>query len=347
MRRWILPASALAAALLAGLLTGCEKSDPTAPTNSTIELSANPASVDLRTATSGRTDLSALVLSAEGRPVSGIKVYFSTTSGSLGSGGDPVSADGNGRARDTLALTRDDDDATVTARASGAGTDTVTVSILLPGVNASPVPVLRASSSSVKTGQNVTFDGSDSNDPDGTIANFKWTFNFPTASGGSTTEFVEGDRAAAAVVTRTFPAAGTATVRLQVTDNQGKAASADLSPSVTIVSHYPPTARISGPTAVTATVPFTLDGSASADDPRDATGTIVRYDWDMGDGNVYINRTEPTVLHVYNNPTVSSPRTVTLVVWDNGDGTNCNPVTHLCNDSKSASATHNITVASP
>lgn len=333
--------------ILSVALVACEDNDPTAPAMSTTELSANPASVDLRTETTGHSDLSALVLDEDGRPLNGINVFFSSTSGVLASGGAAVESDDDGIARDRLTLTRDDDEATVKARGSGAGEDTVTVGILLPGQNAAPTAVARASASSAKVDQSLTFDGSDSTDPDGTIVTFRWSFSYPLAGGGSTTDFVQGDRAAAAIVSRSFPAAGTVTTRLTVTDDGAKTTTVTVDPSVTIVSHYAPTARISGSSTATATQPYQLDGSASTDDPRDTTGAIVRYDWDMGDGTVYVNRTDPTITHAYLIPTTGTPRTAILVVWDNGDGTNCNVVSHLCNDSKSGQATLPVTVVAP
>lgn len=62
----------------------------------------------------GQSSLTALVLGVDGQPVSGFPVVFSTTAGTLSSGGGAVSTDSSGRARATLTTDRA---ATVTARA--------------------------------------------------------------------------------------------------------------------------------------------------------------------------------------------------------------------------------------
>ena len=146
MRSWkkVLASAALIASV--ALLGGCERTDPTAPAQSTIDLSANPSTIDLTTHASGTSLITAFVLDKDGNPLTGVKVYFTTNSGTLRSGGDGVSVNGSGLARDTLTLRQGDDPATVTARATGAGSDTVTVSTNEPGA---PTITLAANPSTI------------------------------------------------------------------------------------------------------------------------------------------------------------------------------------------------------
>jgi hypothetical protein len=76
-------------------------------------------------------------------------------------------------------------------------------------VNDRPPIAVIAGPSTATTGQIVTFDGSGSTDPDGTIANFAWSFGDGTSGTG-------------AVVTHSYTTANTFIVTLTVTDNSGK-----------------------------------------------------------------------------------------------------------------------------
>lgn len=111
--------AAMAAALL---LAGCDESDPVAPPDSTIILSASPTNLP---AGGGESSLTAVVIDANGVPQDGVAVFFSTNAGALASQGIAQVTDGDGRARDTLTTT---DSAQVTAQ-SGDATAQVTVTV--------------------------------------------------------------------------------------------------------------------------------------------------------------------------------------------------------------------------
>src|SRR2546427_11377043 len=85
---------------------------------------------------------------------------------------------------------------------TGQGTNMETVN------DRPPVAVIAGPSTAI-TGQTVTFDGSGSTDPDGTITNFAWSFGDSTSGTG-------------AIVTHTYTTVNTFTVTLTVTDNSGK-----------------------------------------------------------------------------------------------------------------------------
>lgn len=137
----------------------------------------------------------------------------------------------------------------------------------------------------------VTFDGSGSSDPDGSIVDYAWDFGDSSGATGSQ-------------VTHAF-AAGTYAVSLTVTDNNGATDSTSMQIQVT-ATNVAPVAAISGPTNGTEGVAVTFDGSGSTD----SDGTIAAYSWDFGDNTAGAN---VTVTHTY----AAGSYTVTLMVTDN------------------------------
>lgn len=85
------------------LLAGCDESDPVAPPESTIILSASPTTLP---AGGGDSNLSAVVIDGNGVPLDGVAVFFSTNAGSLASQGVSQVTDDNGRAVDLLTTTQ-------------------------------------------------------------------------------------------------------------------------------------------------------------------------------------------------------------------------------------------------
>jgi hypothetical protein len=140
-----------------------------------------------------------------------------------------------------------------------------------PPVNELPSATFTVSPNPALTGEVVTFKGTASSDPDGSIVNYKWDLD----DNGS----FETDTGTNATVTRSYPAAATVDVSLRVTDNDG--AASDTRRRLT-VSTRPPTSSldISPNPAITGQA-VTFDGSASSD----PDGTIAGYSWDLdGDG---------------------------------------------------------------
>ena len=117
-------------------------------------------------------------------------------------------------------------------------------------------------------GTAVTFNGTGSSDPDGTIASYAWTF---------------GDNGTAAVASpsKTYTTAGTYTVTLTVTDNRGASATRTASIAVTGGTTPPPSgnapvARANGPYTTQVGVPLTLSSAGSAN--------ATSYSWALGNG---------------------------------------------------------------
>jgi PKD repeat protein len=108
---------------------------------------------------------------------------------------------------------------TVTDDEGLSDTDSVTITVTEPP-NQLPVAVATATPASGDAPLAVAFSGSDSKDPDGSIASFTWTFGDGSTGNGAT-------------VNHTYNSAGTYTAVLTVTDNRGGTGSKSLTISVT------------------------------------------------------------------------------------------------------------------
>jgi len=117
----------------------------------------------------------------------------------------------------------------------------------------------------------VVFNASASSDPDGSIANYSWTFGDNTLWYGQ-------------VVNHSYPANGTYVAALTVTDNGG--AKNTTSKDVTVEKTAKPPVTSKPPTAVLKIVSIVeLSVSVSGDRSTSAPGTtIASYAWTFGDG---------------------------------------------------------------
>ena len=113
----------------------------------------------------------------------------------------------------------------------------------------------------------VSFDASNSTDPDGNITNYEWNWG----DGSNSTVSVSS------IAQHAFATFGDYTVGLMVTDSDGLTNTT----SAQVHVFAPPSALFtSSPTSPRATHAVTLNGSASSD----PDGTVARYEWDFGDG---------------------------------------------------------------
>jgi len=179
----------------------------------------------------------------------------------------------------TVLLVATDDDET-----SASTTSTVYV------LNRYPVASFTESAETVSIDEPITFNASDSYDPDGAIVSYHWNFG-------------DGADGQGAVVNHAYAVEGTYTVTLTVKDDDGATATATATKKVI----RPPVASFSwAPSNPQAGESITFDGSASASDG----GTIVKYEWDFGDGET---ATGEKTTHTYND---LGAYTVTLKVTD-------------------------------
>ena len=152
----------------------------------------------------------------------------------------------------------------------------------------------------------MSFDGSASNDPDGSISSYAWNFG-------------DGNTGTGVTPSHTYTAAGTFAVTLTVTDDGGLTDTATSSANIG-AGNAPPVADANGPYNGTAGQQVSFDGSGSSD----SDGTIVAYDWTFGDGGT---GTGVSPVHTYAS---AGTYTVNLVVTDNGGATSA-PSTSTAN----------------
>jgi C1A family cysteine protease/PKD repeat protein len=124
------------------------------------------------------------------------------------------------------------------------------------GGTLSPIAVVNASPVSGNIPLNVSFDGSASYDPDGSIASYAWTFGDGTSGSGAT-------------CAHTYSQAGTFTATLTVTDNAG----AQGSQTVTIVAADP--SVVNAPSSLTATASGKIVTLRWKDNASNETGCYV------------------------------------------------------------------------
>jgi len=180
---------------------------------------------------------------------------------------------------------------------SASTSRSVSIRLVPPGIilppNGTPVASFTYAPSTPITQADVTFDASLSTDSDGRIVSYAWNFG-------------DGSQGSGAVVKHDFSAAGSYTVTLTVTDDRGQSAS--VSKSVSVSSTTAPKADfvVSPATpAVNQRVYFNAAASTAS-----VGRTIVRYDWDYGQGR---QDSGMLVWHIYTQP---GTYTVVLTVTD-------------------------------
>jgi YD repeat-containing protein len=216
---------------------------------------------------------------------------YETNTGATATAGKTYAAQGNVSVG--LRVT-DDNGATATT------TQPVTIQNHAPAASFTTTP------NPASTGATVSFNGSASSDPDGTIAKYEWDLD----GNGS----YETSTGATATTSRSYATAGSQTVELRVTDNQG--ATATTTRTVTIQNRVPAASFTATPSTAPSGTAVAFNGSASSD----PDGTIAKYEWDLDGNGSYETNTGATATAstIYATP---GNRTVGLRVTDNEGAT--------------------------
>jgi len=151
-------------------------------------------------------------------------------------------------------------------------------------------------------GDLITLSGTASSDADGTIAAYAWDLD----NDG------QYDDATGAIAAFNATTAGTFTVGLRVTDDDGAQDTATATVTVEAPPNVAPTAEAGGPYESVVGNVIMLDGSASTD----ADGTIVLYQWDLDNDGQYDDATGATA--AFNAATVGTSTIGLRVTDDDG-----------------------------
>lgn len=184
--------------------------------------------------------------------------------------------------------------------------DEVTIMVNPPSAeNKLPHAMITTSSETIKYGESVIFDASDSNDSDGEIVSYEWT----DAEGGILGSGV--------TLSHVFDTIGTHTVTLTVTDTEGATATASI--TVTVNALQKPHADINASATIVPvndTVIFDANGSTDGD------GEIISYTWTDTQGNVLSDMKSFTYTFA-----VSGEHNITLNVMDDDELVDIDTVT--------------------
>ncbi|MDX6662860.1 MAG: hypothetical protein QOG09_962, partial [Solirubrobacterales bacterium] len=172
---------------------------------------------------------------------------------------------------------------TLTVTDSKGGTDSATHDVSVG--NRGPTAAIDYTPASPKTADEVTFDGSGSSDPDGSIASYEWDLD-----GDGT---YETDTGSTATTTHSFDTAGVHSVGLRVTDDSG--AVDETSTEVTVANRPPAAAFEFSPAEPTAGDEVSFDASASGD----PDGSIASYEWDLDGNGSYETAGSAGAAHTY------------------------------------------------
>lgn len=171
---------------------------------------------------------------------------------------------------------------------TSSGTDSDSLSLFV-----NQQPTADAGPSQLVSSSEVSFDGTKSEDPDGTIVKYAWDFG-------------DGSSGTGPSPVHTYGNPGTYTVKLTVTDDSNTSNRSDTN-ETTIVINSAPIADAGPPLTAAPGEELAFDGSRSFD----PDGEISDFLWDFGDGQ---SAQGPQVTHAYKRP---GTYTAMLTVYDN------------------------------
>jgi len=174
-----------------------------------LTIGANPVVLPVG---GGQSEITVAAFNENRNLLPDIPVVFSTTAGTLDSGGSVLCTNQNGEVKDYLTTSTD---ATVTATSVSISAS-VTVSV---ETNSPPTASFVFSPTNPEAGDTVYFNASASSDSDGDIISYEWDFG-------------DGSSGSSVQISHTYTDAGTFQVTLVVTDDDG--ATGVLSQTVTV-----------------------------------------------------------------------------------------------------------------
>ena len=245
-----------------------------------------------------------------------IPVILNSDAGELNSKGNVISTNTNGVAEDVLHTTTN---AVVTAT-SGDISNNVSVNV---ETNENPTAAFVYSPTNPKVGEKVYFNASESSDSDGTIVTYQWDFGDGRSGNGQKTN-------------HQYNQAGTFTAVLVVKDDSGNQASTSQTITVT-VGDGPTASFVYSPTNPAVNEVVYFNASESSDDD----GTIVAYNWDLGDGS---GASGKTITHTY---TSAGTYTVLLVVIDDSGNTGSTSETIPVGENENPTAVFDYSPSNP
>ena len=186
---------------------------------------------------------------------------------------------------------------TLTVTSNSANIDQATGTVFVG--NLLPTASFNFAPGNPDPGQTVSFDGSSSSDPDGTLTDFDWDF------GDGTILNLDGTGSAP---THSYATDGSYTITLTVTDDQGDS---DQFSGIIFVGNQPPVANLVSDKS-TGLVPMTVRFNARGS--TDPESNPLTYDWDFGDGTT-LTDAGATPQHTY---TAEGSYTATVTVIDSG-----------------------------
>lgn len=181
----------------------------------------------------------------------------------------------------------------------GNQTSTKSITVLWSKSNIAPTAQYSFTPQSGRAPLNVSFDASQSKDPDGSIVFYSWNFGDGTTANGKN-------------VTHTFSSSGNYGITLTVLDNENTFTSVTKYLYVDIPSQIPVAQIAANP--VTGEIPLSVSFDASLSNDPDG-GSLKEYHFDFGDGTQEIT-TLPYITHVYQG---EGNYTAFLVVKDTED----------------------------
>lgn len=249
---------------------------------------ANPASLPQG---GGHSTISVYAFDTAGNLLAGIPVILSTSGGTFEHGGGLKTTDSQGCVNEVIVLSKT---ASVTAACAGISAS-VEIDVAETPDNKAPAAKFSYSPTAPQVNEKVYFNGSLSEDSDGTVVGYKWDFG-------------DGSTGSGEKPSHAYTVAKTYTVILTVTDDDGARNSRDDSITVATSDNKTPTAEFShSPETPQVNERVYFNGLLS----EDSDGTIIGYNWDFGDGGTGSGE-NPN--HTY---TAAKTYTVVLTVTDN------------------------------